>query len=88
MSRWYVDVRGGCIGIYYAEGLVTDYASNWPEPCLRIVGERVLNVGGFAEWELPVDAVRFAAGVALALDRAGIRPLPEAPMPNDTNYVI
>ena len=72
MGRWYVDVRGGCIGIYYAEALVTDYASSWPEPCLRIDGERVLDVGGFADWKLPVGAVRFAAGVALALDTAGI----------------
>ncbi len=73
-KRWQVDVRGGCVGIYYAGALIPDCASHWPEPCLRIDGQRVMDVGGFAGWVLPEGTVMFAAGIALALDRAGIRP--------------
>lgn len=77
-KRWQVDVRGGVVGIYYAEALLPGCASNWPNPCLRLDGHLVAEYE-FRTWAVPTETVMFAASVALALDRAGVIP-PAAPL--------
>ena len=42
-GKWIVDVRGGVIGIYFAAEPLSGCSDRWPEPCLRIDGERVID---------------------------------------------
>ena len=80
-GRWIVDVRGGVIGIYYASEREPGCAENWPEPCLRIDGERVIDPesGALVGWRMPQSRVRTAEMIAERLNSSGVVPQYEEP---------
>ncbi len=80
-GRWIVDVRGGVIGIYYASEREPGCAENWPEPCLRIDGERVIDPesGALVGWRMPQSRVRTAEMIAERLNISGVVPQYEEP---------
>lgn len=80
-NRWIADVRGGVIGIYYASERVAGCAENWPEPCLRIDGERVIapESGALVGWRMPQSRVRTAEMIAERLNISGVVPQYEEP---------
>ena len=80
-GRWIVDVRGGVIGIYYASEREPGCAENWPEPCLRIDGERVIDPesGALVGWRMPQSRARTAEMIAEQLNISGVAPQYEEP---------
>ena len=75
-GRWIVDVRGGVIGIYYASEREHGCAENWPDPCLRIDGERVIDPesGALVGWRMPQSRVRTAEMIAERLNISCVAP--------------
>lgn len=80
-NRWIADVRGGVIGIYYASERVAGCAENWPEPCLRIDGKRVVapETGAIVGWRMPPGHIVTAERIAAALNGMGVLPQYEEP---------
>ena len=82
-GEWIVDVRGGVIGIYFARERETGCESNWPEPCLRIDGKRVIDAerGTLVGWRMPESKIVTAERIVDALNAAGIEPQYGEPRP-------
>lgn len=80
-AKWIVDVRNGVIGIYYAAEKLASCADHWPEPCLRIDGERVIDPdkGTLSGWRMPESRIVTATRIAAALTHAGVAPQYEEP---------
>ena len=80
-GKWIVDVRGGVIGIYFAAEPLSGCSDRWPEPCLRIDGERVIDPerGEMVGWRMPENRIVTATRIAAALTHAGVEPQSEEP---------
>ena len=75
-GKWIVDVRGGVIGIYFAAEKLSGCSDRWPEPCLRVDGERVIDPerGEMVGWRMPENRIVTATRIAAALAHAGVEP--------------